>query len=185
MAPLADLRCLDPKVGACIDKWLAQVTRLLNQRQPDLGPWRFDRQGVLGSSNTHARLDADAFKVMYRGSRHCYVWANYRTLHKDAKLGGQLPSLSAFVQQCLKPRPAPPPVRRPSPSPQPAPPAPRVTLGDCDGDGRITWADAMCPLEMSVRKKPVDTAMDINRDGKVDSRDAVLILQRAVSSSAD
>ena len=53
--------------------------------------------------------------------------------------------------------------------------------GDCDGDGSLTEADALCALEMSVQTRPVDLMMDIDQSGSVDSRDAVIILQRALN----
>jgi hypothetical protein len=48
---------------------------------------------------------------------------------------------------------------------------------DCDGDGKISWRDSMCPLLMSVHKMPEDPAFDLDHDGHPDSRDAVMILQ--------
>jgi hypothetical protein len=50
--------------------------------------------------------------------------------------------------------------------------------GDCDGDGLITAADALCALKMSVGLRPVNMVMDVNGDQQVTSGDARLILQR-------
>lgn len=47
----------------------------------------------------------------------------------------------------------------------------------CSGTGRQTVADAQCCLKMWVGLTPRSLHMDINRDGEVDSRDAVLVLQ--------
>ena len=50
--------------------------------------------------------------------------------------------------------------------------------GDCSGDNELAVNDAVCALEMSVELRPVDLLMDLDKDGKVTSRDATLILQR-------
>jgi hypothetical protein len=50
--------------------------------------------------------------------------------------------------------------------------------GDCDGDGRLTALDALCALEMSVKLRPENLALDIDTDRQVTSRDTVVILQR-------
>lgn len=52
--------------------------------------------------------------------------------------------------------------------------------GDCDGDGKITEADALCALEMSIGLRPVSLQMDMDHSGDVTSRDAVILLQQAV-----
>jgi len=44
--------------------------------------------------------------------------------------------------------------------------------GDCDGDGEITAADALCALMMAVGKIPEDLVMDVNGAGEVSSGDA-------------
>jgi hypothetical protein len=59
--------------------------------------------------------------------------------------------------------------------------APSGLPGDCDKDGKITESDALCALEMSVQTRPADQTMDMDQSGAVDSRDAVIILQRALS----
>jgi hypothetical protein len=84
----------------------------------------------------------------------------------------------------------PPPVVKAEPPPPPVvkaePPAPPVSVaqatGDCDGDGRVTELDARCALEMSVRLAPVQMAADMDDSNDVTSRDAVVILQRAVGN---
>ena len=52
--------------------------------------------------------------------------------------------------------------------------------GDCDGDGKITIADASLILQMAVGKRPVDMKMDINMDGRVSSVDARHTLRAAL-----
>jgi hypothetical protein len=52
--------------------------------------------------------------------------------------------------------------------------------GDCDGDGKITIADASLILQMAVGKRPVDMKMDIDADGKVSSADARHVLRIAL-----
>lgn len=52
--------------------------------------------------------------------------------------------------------------------------------GDCDGDGKLTEIDALCALEISVGLRPASPNMDMDDSGAVTSRDAVIILQRAV-----
>jgi LCCL domain/Cohesin domain len=66
------------------------------------------------------------------------------------------------------------------PSPGVIPPPPNILLGDCDGDGSLTESDALCALEMSVQLRPTNQIMDMDQSGAVDSRDAVIILQRAL-----
>jgi hypothetical protein len=52
-----------------------------------------------------------------------------------------------------------------------------VTVGDANSDGRITTADSMLALQMSVGSIPPDLeSADINADGKVNSLDALMIL---------
>ena len=52
--------------------------------------------------------------------------------------------------------------------------------GDCDGDGKITAADAMCALKMSVGNMQLNIRLDADGDGKVTSGDARVLLKRAV-----
>lgn len=56
-----------------------------------------------------------------------------------------------------------------------------IARGDCDGDSHINELDALCALEMSVQLRPVQLIMDMDNTGDVTSRDAVIILQRAVN----
>lgn len=55
-----------------------------------------------------------------------------------------------------------------------------VILGDCNGDSIMTELDALCALQMSVQLIPQQTALDLDASGAVNSRDAVVILQRAL-----
>lgn len=64
-----------------------------------------------------------------------------------------------------------------NPQPNPAPP---TSQGDCDGDTKITEADALCALETSIQLRPVRPGSDVDNSGDVTSRDAVIILQRAL-----
>jgi hypothetical protein len=52
--------------------------------------------------------------------------------------------------------------------------------GDSDGDGALTAADALNALKMSVDLIPVNLVCDINKDAKVTSTDARLIMQKVV-----
>lgn len=52
--------------------------------------------------------------------------------------------------------------------------------GDCDNDGKLSELDALCALQISVQLTELNPAMDVDGNGFVDSRDAVVILQRAV-----
>ena len=56
-----------------------------------------------------------------------------------------------------------------------------IPRGDCDGDSKLTESDALCALEMSVQLRPVLAIMDMDGNGTIDSRDAVIILQRVMS----
>jgi hypothetical protein len=53
-------------------------------------------------------------------------------------------------------------------------------LPDCDGDGRWTANDALCALQMSVGLIPVNLQVDMDKNGQVTSRDATIILLRAL-----
>jgi hypothetical protein len=55
-----------------------------------------------------------------------------------------------------------------------------VPQGDCDGNGRLDEADALCALQMSVRLRPEDRVLDVDGAAGVTSRDAAVILQRAL-----
>ena len=70
-----------------------------------------------------------------------------------------------------------------APSSHHVPPAlrnPDGTLkGDMDGKGRLTAKDAEGALQMSVGLRPVDMNLDVDKDGRVMSADARLILQGA------
>jgi hypothetical protein len=50
--------------------------------------------------------------------------------------------------------------------------------GDCDGDGFLTALDAECALDISVGLRALILALDMDKNGDVTSRDAVMILQR-------
>lgn len=63
---------------------------------------------------------------------------------------------------------------------QPATPISPAKSGDCNADGRLNSADALCALQMSVGLKPADTQVDMDEDGQVTSSDARLILQKVV-----
>ena len=55
-----------------------------------------------------------------------------------------------------------------------------LVAGDCDGDGRVTTLDARCALEMSVQLVAMRLTLDMDASNDVTSRDAVLLLERAV-----
>lgn len=56
-----------------------------------------------------------------------------------------------------------------------------VQLGDCDGSGALNELDALCALEMSTGIRAGRIYVDIDNSGlPITSRDAVIILQRAV-----
>ena len=54
------------------------------------------------------------------------------------------------------------------------------SIGDCNGDGKLTAVDALCALQMAVGKRTEDLSLDMNSDGKVSSLDARTILKIAV-----
>ncbi len=54
-----------------------------------------------------------------------------------------------------------------------------TAVGDSDGDQRLTAKDAEAALQMSVGLRPVDTNLDVDQDGRVQSGDARQILQEA------
>ncbi len=49
--------------------------------------------------------------------------------------------------------------------------------GDCNGNGWLDAIDAYCAAEMAVQLRQPDLVADLDGDGRVTSRDAVLILQ--------
>lgn len=57
-------------------------------------------------------------------------------------------------------------------------------VGDCDGDGQLRENDALCALQISVQlldaPPALRTALDLDVDRAVTSRDAAIILQRAL-----
>jgi Cohesin domain len=55
-----------------------------------------------------------------------------------------------------------------------------TSINDPNGGGALTELDALCALEMSTQLRPAHLIMDIDSSGDVTSRDAVIILQRAV-----
>ena len=59
-----------------------------------------------------------------------------------------------------------------------------LTPGSCDGSLTLTESDAMCALKMSVELFPTQPVMDMDKDGRVTSRDATLILQKIFPSGA-
>jgi len=52
--------------------------------------------------------------------------------------------------------------------------------GDSDGDKILTAGDALAALRMSVKLIPEKKTADVDRDGKITSSDARLILQKVV-----
>lgn len=56
-----------------------------------------------------------------------------------------------------------------------------IQTGDCDGSGILNELDALCALEMSVGLRQERNYVDMEKNGlPITSRDAVIILQRAV-----
>jgi hypothetical protein len=55
-----------------------------------------------------------------------------------------------------------------------------IQNGDCDGSGALNELDALCALEMSTGLRTVRLFVDMDASGDVTSRDAVILLQRAV-----
>lgn len=55
-----------------------------------------------------------------------------------------------------------------------------IQNGDCDGSGALNELDALCALEMSTGLRTARLFVDMDASGDVTSRDAVLLLQRAV-----
>lgn len=56
-----------------------------------------------------------------------------------------------------------------------------VTLGDANGDGLCTEADALLALQMAVGVRGAETNLDIDLDGQVTEPDALILLRWAVS----
>lgn len=52
--------------------------------------------------------------------------------------------------------------------------------GDCDGSGRLDEGDALCALQVSVQLRPETSGLDVDGNPGVTSRDAAVILQRAI-----
>jgi hypothetical protein len=52
--------------------------------------------------------------------------------------------------------------------------------GDCDGDGELTAADALCALKMSVGNREEDLKMDMDKNDLVTSGDARILLRLVV-----
>ena len=61
---------------------------------------------------------------------------------------------------------------------------PGLTPGSCDGSLTLSESDAMCALKMSVELFPTRPIMDMDKDGRVTSRDATLILQKIFPAGA-
>ena len=57
-----------------------------------------------------------------------------------------------------------------------------LVAGDCDGDGVLTEADAVCALEISVGLRPFDANVDMDGNREVTSRDAAIILQQTIEA---
>jgi len=55
--------------------------------------------------------------------------------------------------------------------------------GDFDGDNQLTARDALAALQISVGKRPMDAALDLNGDGSVNSADAREILKKVVGKA--
>ena len=66
----------------------------------------------------------------------------------------------------------------------PTNPVKKLKVGDVDGDGNITSADALLVLRKSVKLETFTdeqiTAADVNKDGEINSADALFILRKSV-----
>jgi hypothetical protein len=62
--------------------------------------------------------------------------------------------------------------------------APPAVAGDWNRDGRIGAVDALAALRMATGRIPPDLVLDVDGDGQVTTRDALLILKRAAETPA-
>jgi hypothetical protein len=62
--------------------------------------------------------------------------------------------------------------------------APPAVAGDWNRDGRVSSVDALAALRMATGRMPVDAVLDMDGDGQVTARDALLLLKRAVEAPA-
>ena len=56
----------------------------------------------------------------------------------------------------------------------------QIPIGDGNGDGKVTWLDALLALRMYVGKEPVNLILDVNHDGEVTPVDATMILKASL-----
>lgn len=56
----------------------------------------------------------------------------------------------------------------------------QIPIGDGNGDGKVTWLDALLALRMYVGKEPVNLILDVNHDGEVTPLDATMILEASL-----
>ena len=84
----------------CIQEWMNLVVRILNERQPDNAPWRFNQYGILENRTVTSAYSPDGWMTNYQGNRYLYVWQNYSREHQNAVYGGRLPALSTSVAEC-------------------------------------------------------------------------------------
>ncbi len=129
-------------------------------------------------------------------SMHCYLEGEYICFETDHLSYYAILELNADSPSDIEPatsETAPPvteaPDTKPSMEPSTEPPVtepsePEYVLGDVNGDGRITSADARLALRAAVSLETLDAvkllSADANSDGKVTSADARLILRVAI-----
>ncbi len=93
--------CLDPKVQDCIDQWIAIATRLRNETQSDLGPWRISQYGQWLNRIITNVQPPDGWNTKYHESRYCVTWIEAVHEHEQVAYRGELPALRDFVRDCL------------------------------------------------------------------------------------
>ncbi len=128
-------------------------------------------------------------------SMHCYLEGEYICFETDHLSYYAILELNADSPSDIEPATSETdsPVTDPSTEPSTEPPVtepsePEYVLGDVNGDGRITSADARLALRAAVSLETLDAVQllsaDANGDGKVTSADARLILRVAVGLDA-
>lgn len=93
-----------PQGQRCIQEWLDLAARILNERLPDRGPWRFNQYGILENRSVTSAMSPDGWMATYQGNRYLYVWVNWERAHESLDYGGRLPQLHAYVTDCVSRR---------------------------------------------------------------------------------
>ena len=101
-----------PHGPGCFERWISEVTRLLNQHDGSAGfnsrkPWSINQYGIFVARGIRSNYEPDNW-ALYGANRYHWMWGEYKSelewpVWKNVDFNNaDLPGLRYFVRACIK-----------------------------------------------------------------------------------